>query len=170
MLILSEDIHDKQYNMKDYRGGIIVFSTDVNAVVLNKNGFINKLKQFLATFLQRWNKDKKIHRVINKFNNEVYKETNDWIGAYSLGNFFKGKYVGDNGEMFDDRSLSIEINGLSSKGLLRLAEYICQDFLQETVLVKDLNTNKIYLANSKKFEGSEEELKDKLNNEINVKC
>ena len=52
---------------------------------------------------------------------------------------------------------------------MRLAEYICQDFLQETVLVKDLNTNKIYLANSKKFEGSEEELKDKLNNEINLK-
>ena len=23
--ILSEDIHDKQYNMKDYRGGIVVF-------------------------------------------------------------------------------------------------------------------------------------------------
>ena len=71
--------------------------------------------------------------------------------------------------MFDDKSLSIEINGLSSKGLLRLAEYICQDFLQETVLMKDLNTNKIYLANGKKFEGSEEELKDKLNNEINLK-
>ena len=56
--ILTEDIHDKQYNMKDYRGGIIVFSTDVNAVILHKNGFINKLKQFLTTFLQRWNKDK----------------------------------------------------------------------------------------------------------------
>lgn len=72
--------------------------------------------------------------------------------------------------MFNDKSLALEINGLSLKGLLRLAEYISQEFLQETVLVKDLNTNKIYLANSKPFSGNEDDLKNCLNNEINIKC
>ena len=65
-----------------------------------------------------------------------------------MGNFFKGKYVGDNGEMYNERSLAIEINGLSSKSLLKVAEMIAQEFMQETVLVKDLNRNKIYTADS----------------------
>ena len=30
--------------------------------------------------------------------------------------------------------------------LLKLAELLCQAFLQETILVKDLNQNKIYMA------------------------
>ena len=50
--------------------------------------------------------------------------------------------------MFNDRSICLEINGLSSKSLLKLAEMIANEFKQETVLVKDLNKNKIYLANA----------------------
>ena len=61
-----------------------------------------------------------MHNVINKFNNNG----GEYIGAYSVGNFFKGKYVGDNGEMFNDKSLSIEINGLSSESLLKLASRV----------------------------------------------
>lgn len=165
--VLSEDIHGEQYGMSDYRGGVIVFSTDVNAVKLHNNRFVNFIKQFVKTQSQRFNKDKKVHNIINKFNRET--DTNDYVGAYSFGNFFKGKYVGDNGEMFNDKSLALEINGLSSKGLLRLAEYISKDFLQETVLVKDLNQNKIYLVNSNPFQGTEQDLIDKLNKNINKK-
>ena len=165
--ILQEDIHGEQYGMSDYRGGVIVFSTDVNAVKLHNNRFVNFIKQFVKTQSQRFNKDKKIHNIINTFNSQ--NDTNDFIGAYSFGNFFKGKYVGDNGEMFNDKSLALEINGLSSKGLLRLAEYISNDFLQETVLVKDLNVNKIYLANPKSFQGSQEDLIKQLDKTINLK-
>lgn len=165
--IISEDIHSEQYGMKNYRGGIIVFSTDVNAVKLHDNKFINIIKQYLKTFSQRINKDKKVHNVINTFNKE--NDSDDFIGAYSFGNFFKGKYVGDNGEMFNDKSLALEINGLSSLGLMRLAEYISKEFLQETVLVKDLNRNKIYLANASRFNGNQDDLQNRLDNEINVK-
>lgn len=166
--VLSEDIHGEQYGMADYRGGVIVFSTDVNAVRLHDNRFLNFVKQFLKTQSQRLNKGKKVHGIINKFNGET--DTDDYIGAYSLGNFFKGKYVGDNGEMFNDKSLALEINGLSSKGLMRLAEYISKEFLQETVLVKDLNVNKIYLVNQQPFQGSEEDLVKRLDAEVNKKC
>ena len=142
--ILDEGVHGKQYGMAKYRGGIIVFSTDVNAVELDKNKIINKIKQVITTFKNRLKKDAIIHNVMNKFNDKG----GEYIGAYSVGNFFKGKYVGDNGEMYNERSLAVEINGLSSESLLKVAEMIAQEFMQETVLVKDLNKNKIYTADS----------------------
>ena len=112
--VLDETIHDKQYGLADYRGGIIVFSTDVNAVSLDKN----KLKY----------------------------NGSEFIGACSIGNAFKGNYVGDNGEEYDERSTTIEVNGLPSQGLLRLAEMVARMFHQETVLVKDFNNMKLFLA------------------------
>lgn len=141
--ILDEAIHNNQYGLSDYRGGVIVFSTDVNAVDLDKNKIYNKVKQILTTLNQRINTSKIAHKIINKFN----KYNSEYIGAYSVGKAFKGKYVGDNGEEYDERSTTIEINGLSSDGLLRLAEMIARIFHQETVLVKDFNNMKIYLAN-----------------------
>ena len=140
--VLDEGVHGEQYGLSKYKGGVIVFATDVNAVKLHDNNVINKVKQFIETIKNRWGKDKIVHNAINRFN----KDSEERIGAYSLGNFFKGKYIGDNGEMFSDKSISLEIDGLSSKSLLRLAEILATDFKQETVLVKDLNKNKIYLA------------------------
>lgn len=49
--------------------------------------------------------------------------------------------------MFDETSLSIEVNGISSNGLIYLAEEVAREFNQETVLVKDLNLNTIFLVN-----------------------
>lgn len=143
--LLNEDVHNNQYGLSKYRGGIIVFSTDVNAVSLDKNKILNKIKQIIATFKQRMNTGSILHKLVNSFNK--YNKSEDYIGAYSIGNAFKGKYVGDNGEEYSERSTTIEINGLSTEGLLRLAEMIARIFHQETVLVKDLNKNKFYLAN-----------------------
>lgn len=140
---MTEAISDNQYGLKNYRGGIIVFSTDVNAVRLDINNFRNKIKQLLATFNQRINKLGILHKVLNKFN----KYNEEYIGAYSVGNFFHGRYIGDNGEVYDERSLTLEVNGLSSKALLYLGEMIARVFKQECVLIKDLNNNKIYSAN-----------------------
>lgn len=162
--VLDEGVHGTQYGMSDYRGGIIVFSTDVNAVELDKNRLLNKVKQILATFKNRMNRGSKIHNVMNKYN----QEGDEYVGAYSVGNFFKGKYVGDNGEMYNERSLSVEINGLSSKALLRVAELVAQEFNQETVLVKDLNKNKIYMADSIPMKDNTS-IDDELDN-VNTKC
>lgn len=103
--------------MAYYRGDLVVFSTDVNAVKVNDNKLINKIKQLIATFNNRINRNKKIHNTINNLNKGIEKPE-ERIGAYSVGNFFKGKYVGDNGEMYNDKSLSVEINGISSRNLL----------------------------------------------------
>lgn len=48
--------------------------------------------------------------------------------------------------MYNEKSISVEINGLSSKSLIKVGELLAKQFRQETVLVKDLNNNKIYLV------------------------
>lgn len=84
--ILDEGVHGNQYGMAKYRGGIIVFSTDVNAVELDKNKIINKIKQVITTFKSRLKKDAIIHNVMNKFNDKG----GEYIGAYSVGTFSRG--------------------------------------------------------------------------------
>lgn len=70
---------------------------------------------------------------------------------HSIGKFFKGRYVSENGEVYNEKSTSIEINGISTDALIYLAEEIAIEFQQETVLVKDLNENKLYLINQGKI-------------------
>lgn len=141
---LDEAVHPQQYGLSDYRGGVITFSTDVNAVEFSKNFIMNKVKQLLATYGNRFFRQSKIAKTIQQFNDKG----NEYIGAFSVGNFFKGRYVGDNNKIYDEKSISVEINGLSSKALFELAEMLCKVFQQETVLVKDFNTNKIYLVDA----------------------
>ena len=149
--ILSEGIHSNQYGLEKYRGGIIVFSTDVNAIELSSNRFKNIIKQTIETFKNRYFRKNILGKVINKFNK--YSNNNEYIGAYTIGNLFTGNYIGDNGEIYSEKSSCIEVNGLSSKALIFLAEYIARVFKQETVLVKDLNKNKIFLVNPKRSDG-----------------
>ena len=64
--ILSEGI---EWDVDDdIRGGTIVFSTDVNAVNLTSNKFINLLKQKIETIKNRFNATKKIDKVANSHN------------------------------------------------------------------------------------------------------
>lgn len=142
---LDEAVHNKQYGLADYRGGVIIFSTEVNAVQLDDNKIKNWLKQHIRSFAQKYNVGGILHKVVNGLNK--HNDSKDFIGGYSVGNAFKGVYVGDNGEKYDEKSTTIEVNGLSSEGLLRLVEMIARVFKQETVLVKDFNANKIYYAN-----------------------
>lgn len=58
--VLDEGVHPVQYGLNKYRGGIIVFSTDVNAVMLDRNAFLNKIKQIITTFWQRYNTSRKL--------------------------------------------------------------------------------------------------------------
>lgn len=160
--VLTEGVHGEQYGMAKYRGGVIVFSTEVNAVTLDKNQILNKIKQIITTYKNRFRRGSIIHQAVNKFN----QENEEYIGAYSVGNYFQGKYVGDNGEMYNESSMCIEVNGLSSRSLLKLAELLCKAFMQETVLVKDLNLNKIYMADAIESDKSFDDEMDRINTEV----
>jgi len=148
---LVEALHPEQYGLSDYRGGVITFSTDVNAIEFDKNKIINFFKKIYKTIYNRFYAKTKVNKVITKYNDD--NTVDEYIGAFSIGSFFSGRYIGDNGKIFDEKSLSIEINGISTKALFYFAEEIAKEFDQETVLVKDLNANKIFLVD-KNREGS----------------
>ena len=136
---LDESVHGEQYKFLDYRGGVIVLPMDVNAVELSQNALMDKVKQVVVTYGNRLRKGRVICKPLNG-------EGTEHIVAYGVGKSFTGKFVGDKEEVYDEKSLSVEMNGLSGRSLLRFAEMLADVFRQETVLVKDLNTGKIYLA------------------------
>jgi hypothetical protein len=138
--IIDKEVHPIQYGLKEHRGGIIVLSTDIRAVQLDSN-----IKPIITTFWKRYNSSSKLHRMVNMFNK--YNKTK-FIGAYSVRHAFNGKYVGYNGEKYNEHSTTIEINGLSCRGLLILSEMIARALYQESVLIKDLNKMKLYYAAS----------------------
>ncbi len=138
--IVDEAVRNNQYVSAGYKGGVIVFSADANTLGLNANELMNWLKQHIGMFAQRYNASGFLHKVVSN-------DSEDYIGAYSVGNAFRGKYVGGNGEEYNERSMTIGVGGLSRKGLLYLAEVMARVFKQEAVLVKDFDTDKIYLAN-----------------------
>lgn len=130
--VLDESVYNN--DMVQCRGGIIVFPTDAGRE-LNRNELSNKIDQVITTYKNRYNRHSIIQNVINLFKGE----SDEYIGTYNVGNYFRGSYVGCNGKTYNDKSLAIEINGLSNKSLQKVAELVAQELLLETVLVKDLN-------------------------------
>jgi len=138
---LIEGIAPDQMGLDKYKGGIIVFSTDVNVVDVSKPKIVSWFKKTYATFINKLMKNKKLNKIItSKFSKD--------IKGFSIGNYFRGRYV-ENDKAFDEKSTSIEILGVPSEILIRLATEIARDFNQSTVLLKDNNTNKNILIDRK---------------------
>jgi len=76
-----------------------------------------------------------------KLNGILKKEK---VSAYSFGNHFKGNFIDNNGNTYNCKSLSLEIAGVSTRKLLSFAKILTKEHLHHTLLVKDLNTNKIF--------------------------
>lgn len=119
------------------KGGVIVFSTDVNAVKLSENKVINWLKQKAKTVENRLTYTGKIDRVA---------KSNDLIG-WTVGRYLDGRYKAKNGKTYGENSLSVEIIGVDTDKLISIAEELCNLFVQETVLVKDYTTGNIMFVN-----------------------
>lgn len=132
---LTEKIRDT-IETKD-TGGIIVLSTDVNAVKQDENKIIDFIKKKAATISNRLFYKKKIDRASKKYE-DIY--------AWTIGKFLNGRYKADNGQIFDENSISVELLGVDTKTLIKFAEEICRTFKQESVLVKDYANNKIYFV------------------------
>ena len=115
--VLSEKVFGGNKMANDHRGGVIVFPSAANTILDNA-----QISQQLATFSQ------------------------GFIVACAIGKAFKGMYIDGNNERYDINSTTIEVSGLPSKDLLRLAEQIAKELHQEQIFVKDLNRNKIYIA------------------------
>ncbi len=134
---IGDDLKEEISYEFDKKGGIIVFSVNVNAIKSSTNKIINYVKNKIETAKNVLFKDKKINSIISDF---------DDVQGVTIGNFVKGRYKADDGSLYDETSLSIEIIGISTHVLNSIAEQIAKEFTQETVLVKNYEDNKIYLV------------------------
>jgi len=116
--ILDKAVHGEQCGLSKHQGGVITFSTGTDTE-MSSEAFTDKVSQKL---------------------NDLEDGS-----ICSVGSAFKGKYIDEKDKMYDGESISVEVNGLSSKSLVRLAELLAETFRQETLLVKDLNNDKIFL-------------------------
>lgn len=128
-------------------GGIIVFSTDVNAIKQDENKVIDWIKKKAKTFRNRIAYKNIVNRIAQK-HDEVY--------AWTIGRFLKGRYKTDNGNIFDENSISIELLGVPNDKIIEFAEELCADFDQETVLVKLYDPSEILFVNSNHSKGINE--------------
>jgi hypothetical protein len=122
------------------KGGQIVFSTDVNAVISKDGNYLNKMQSYikgrLQTLQNRLLANKKLKKIMKS--KDIY--------AFSIGNFFRGHYKDKNGNYYSEKSKSIEIIGIDEETLFALAKDIAHHFKQESVLVKDYDSGKISLV------------------------
>lgn len=145
-------ISPEQFGMKKYRGGMIVFSPDVNAQKLSDNDEENKNQQAYLTDFQRSFSEGLTTDVLKDYAKKYEK---DYQG-YTFGKGFNGHYVTKSGQSFDENSLTLEITGISSEDLIEIAENIAWAFFQETVLVKDYNNGKVYLVDGRQSDNPED--------------
>lgn len=120
------------------KGGIIVFSEEINAVELSKNKVINWIKQKVNTLKNKLTGKKKIDTIADSY---------DLIG-WTIGNYFDGRYKEKNEKFYGEDSLSLEIIGVDTDTLVKIATDICKEFQQELVLVKDYSTNTVMFVDS----------------------
>lgn len=144
--VLPKHLYEDVQYVFDNPGGIIIFSTDLNATLGKAETFKDKVKYFFTskwkTFLNRLKANKRLNDLLlNKFE----------LGGFTVGNSFKGSYKAKNGLQFNENSYTVEIAGVDSETLKLIASELCREFKQETVLVRDFNETpmKVYLVNDK---------------------
>ena len=133
--IIADGIAPYQRGLDRYNGGTIVFSSK-NEGEFDKYRFKNNFNQIYNSVINKLRENKKIIQIIK----QKLPKLKD-IG-FSSGNFFKGKYIDVAGNEYTEKSTSIEILGVSSEVLVRLATEIAREIKQGAVLLKDYNTGK----------------------------
>ena len=128
------------------KGGMIVLSTDINSNA--GKGIWNTIRnKWLGTLLNRMKRVRKVDKVVNEIS-----DANSISIAYSIGpNNLHGKYYDmKTNEAFDERSFTIDLRGLPIKIVYQIAEKLCYEFNQQSVLVINHANNKSVLVKLKK--------------------
>lgn len=125
------------------KGGIVVFSTDVNAeLVTDRYALVRAVKRFWLSLRNRVRRYSKIDRVLASVSADTDEAAPTGI---SVGNLFKGRYKSPEGQVYDEKSLAVEVLFISGRQLIELTTKLAAEFRQETVLVKDNATHEVYL-------------------------
>lgn len=124
----------------EHEGGMIVFSTDVNATT--GTGIIARLRSWLETQLNRFLSTSKVTKAIQ------HADTEQETGGFTIGHGFRGRFFDhDSGKKFDENSVSVEIVGVRPNLLKRIGAQIAKDFNQKSVMIRDYSDNKVFFLN-----------------------
>ena len=131
----DESVHPKGALQSKRRGGVITFPADLNT---------KPDVSILGTIVKSLRRDI-FHQ--GYFARLFAKRRDIAVVDYTKGQMFKGSFVNRaSGEMYDSHSLSLEINGLSSKEFCSLAKCILDELPREKeLLVFDMNKSQHYL-------------------------
>ena len=125
------------------KGGVVVFSTDVNALVTDTNAVLRAVKRFWISLQNRLQRYGRIDRALASVS---AGEGESKPSGITVGNLFKGRYKSPSGQVYDEKSLAVEVLFINGRQLIELATSLAREFRQETVLAKDNATNEIYLV------------------------
>lgn len=120
------------------KGGIILFSVEVNANTQNTNKIIDYICKKLKTINNKLTYKSKIDKIAKQ---------HDLVG-WTIGKYLNGRYFSkETNKQYSEDSLSLEIIGVDTNEMIEIAEELCRTFDQESVLLKDYSTNDIMLVN-----------------------
>jgi hypothetical protein len=134
----SEELIDYEFESEEL-GGIIVFSTTVNATVGDdaKKTLKQRLKGAWETLKNKVKLNKTLDQILF---------VNNKVAGASIGNFFKGRYTAKDGSLYSEKSLAVEVIGITFELLVSIASEMAKAFQQETVLVKSNGSKRIVLV------------------------
>lgn len=109
----------------------------MNSTKMSENKYISFFKQKLVTLVNRLSALKRIDKVAQDFKLE----------GWTITKGLHGKYVDrKTGVVFDEKSLSVELVGITTDTLLDTAENLCTEFQQQSVLVKSYENGDIWFV------------------------
>ena len=133
---LDEAVYGGQNGNTKHKGGVVTLPSDITEE--RHDEVVDIVREVVMDVEDRLTIQRRFF--------ELFKiNTQEHVVAYSVSHSFRGRYIGVDGESYDGESFSIEVNGLGSRWLAIFVKTLAQK-LQKTVLVKDLNSNKILLV------------------------
>ena len=121
--ILSDQIYLDESVLQDNHGGVIIFPRNMNPLLLSNHYIVNLLMTKSLT---------------------IAGENLSCSIAKALHVKYKDRVTG---EVFDEHSLSIVLLGVTTDVMLDVAEKLCDEFDQRTVLFKNYENNDIWCVN-----------------------
>ena len=135
---------NNQYDIKPLNIHYLIIPFKLGGIINFESTFQpneNILKDYVQTLL------------IDKFYNLSSKrKKHRWFGqaentraiTFSLGNYVKGFYKADDGLMYDENSISIEIRGIEKDELIEIALAICKKYNLSVVLIKENENHNLF--------------------------
>ena len=120
-------LSDKLFELNK-KGGILVLPTEIKVLNTEKLTDLFKNKRLLP----------------KKTDNELTSQ--DCNCVFAVGHFFYGTYIGENNKVYDKTSICVLINGINSRLLIKYTKQIINEFYLQATLLKDINKEKIYIA------------------------